>query len=119
MAEGTASMNASTTGFRFARQVLIGVLLLGHTVTSSAQGKPRTALFVMIIDSTNAPVAGADVAVVRGLNEPVSRGVSDSGGRRSFFFDSDTAHYQVVARKLGYARTEVFFSPSDRDTTRL
>lgn len=100
-------------------KILLCLLPLTYAAASSAQGKPRTALYVLIIDSTNAPVAGADVAVIRGLNEPVARGVSDSAGRGFFFLARDTAHYQIAVRRLGYSRTEVFFSPGDRDTTRL
>jgi hypothetical protein len=58
---------------------------------------------VSVTDSTHQPVVGADLAVLalRGTLYMVGR--SDAAGHGAFRVDSTRLHYEIVARKLGYA----------------
>ena len=88
-------------------------------VVSNARAQPHPArIEILVRDSAGAPVAGAEASVVQGLNTSRASGVTDSRGRVSLTIaDVVSAHddYQLVVRKIGFARTERFFR-FQRDT---
>ena len=77
-----------------------------------------TRVEILVRDSAGAPVAGAEASVVQGLNLSRAGGMTDDRGRVSLSIaDVASAHddYQLVVRKIGFARTERFFR-FQRDT---
>jgi hypothetical protein len=54
-------------------------------------------------------VSGAEVVVVRGLNEVVASATTNDGGLVAFKLAAAQEDYQLVARKVGFRRTEQFF----------
>jgi hypothetical protein len=84
-----------------------------------AQAPRRIAVRVRIVDTAGAPVAGAEVAVVRGLNTRLASGTSDAAGLRVLLVERDDDPYQVVARRVGYERGERFFARPATDTVAM
>ena len=87
------------------------LLLFAPARPASAQTPAHSTLAVnvRVVDSTSAPIAGADVAIVRGLNEPVANGSTDDRGRLSLTLTDPQGDYQLVVRKIGFNRTDQFF----------
>jgi hypothetical protein len=96
-----------------------GSLLAGAGPAARAQEpapKPKT-VRVQLVDATSgAPVVGAEVSVVRGLRQVVTRAVTDDAGQRVLSVPGDSGDYQVVIRKIGYRRADRFFPAVGRDT---
>ena len=93
----------------------VAMLIAGLAVEASAQG-PRV-LIVRVTDSAAAPIRGVDLAVMRGLQRVVAQSTTDASGRHAFAIAAeDDASLEVVARKIGFARGDRFFTLS-RDTT--
>lgn len=68
-------------------------------------------------ETTGAPVAGAEVSVVRGLRRAVATALTDDAGMRVLTVAADSGEYQVVVRKIGYRRADRFFpAMAGRDT---
>jgi hypothetical protein len=82
----------------------------------AAQTPAATVVRVRVADSSGVPVPDAEVAVVRGLNEVVVRGTTDSAGRRVLAAPLAPGDYHLVVRKIGIARVVRFFSAGPRDT---
>jgi hypothetical protein len=82
----------------------------------SAQTAARTVVRVRVADSAGVAVPDAEVAVVRGLNDVVVRGTTDSAGRRVLAAPLAPGDYHLVVRKLGMARVDRFFTAGLRDT---
>src|SRR5207237_1003446 len=94
------------------KNALIGILLALGTHVLGAQAASTTRVDVQVRDTSGMPVAGAEVAIVRGLNDARASGVSDERGHVSLVLTSTlSAHddYQLVARKIGFERSERFF----------
>lgn len=70
---------------------------------------------VRVIDSANAPVGGADVSIVQGLKDVRASGVTDAAGVHFLHILRDSGQRELVARKIGFARANMFFFPR-RDT---
>lgn len=70
---------------------------------------------VRVVDARNVAVPGADVSVVRGLNDVAAHGTTDSAGRRRLVVPRSNDPIEVVARKIGFTRADQFVLPS-RDT---
>ncbi|MGH7617624.1 MAG: carboxypeptidase-like regulatory domain-containing protein [Gemmatimonadaceae bacterium] len=67
---------------------------------------------VRVTDGHNVAVPGADVSIVRGLNEALAHGTTDDAGRRRLSVPRSTDAVQVVVRKIGFARADQFVVPS-------
>ena len=91
---------------------------LAPCAIATAQSVPQPTVRVVITDSAGAPVAGVEVALVRGLRDSVGRGTTNDAGQSSFRIPSDQNQYQVIARKIGYYRAERFFIARAVDTIR-
>ena len=96
---------------RFARLVLTLGAMAGaaHAQATDARRAAST-IRVHVTDSLGAPVADAEVAVVRGLKQSVATARTDAAGDHSFIVDLDSSDYSVVARKVGYTRGDRFFA---------
>ena len=64
---------------------------------------------VRVIDSAAAPIAGADVAVVRGIDNVVASGSSNVDGRTMLVVKDGSGDFEIVVRKIGYLRGDQFF----------
>ena len=92
-------------------------MFVAVTSVAAAQTHP-TRVDVVVRDSAGAPVTGAEASVVQGLNISRAGGLTDDRGRVSLTIaDVASAHddYQLVVRKIGFARVERFFR-FQRDT---
>ena len=61
-------------------------------------------------------VRDADVSAVRGRDTVVARARTDSTGRAALTLDSTTTAYDVVVRKLGFARADRYVALESPDT---
>lgn len=86
---------------------------------SLAQAPRQIVVRVRVVDTVGAPVGGAEVAVVRGLNTQVASGMTDAGGMRVTTVPRDDDPYQVVVRRIGYQRAERFFARPATDTVAM
>lgn len=94
---------------------------LGIGTSSRARGQraptPRQSVVrVFVVDSSGSAVTGAELAVLRGLNEVIAHGATDQYGRASLHFAAESGDYDIVIRKLGYPRSDRFFEVESRDT---
>jgi hypothetical protein len=85
----------------------------------AAQVPRQIVVRVRVVDTTDTPIVGAEVSVIRGLNTKVVSGPSDAGGMRVLIVPRDEEAYQVVARRIGYERTERFFARPISDTVAM
>jgi hypothetical protein len=79
----------------------------------------QTIVRVFVVDSTGAAVTAAQLTVLHGLTEIVARGTTDQYGRASLGVPGNDGEYDLVIRKIGYARSDRFFEMGDRDTLAL
>jgi hypothetical protein len=88
---------------------LVAALVL---VPAAARGQATLAPFtvnVRVVDSAAAPIAGADVAVVRGIDDVVASGPSNADGRVNLAVKDGSGEFEIVVRKIGYLRADQFF----------
>ena len=85
---------------------------------AGAQAPAQTLVRVTVRDSTGAPVPSAGITVLRGLRDTVATTTTDAAGARSLFVPRDGPPIQVVARKIGYVRAELFAVVAGRDSVR-
>jgi hypothetical protein len=79
---------------------------------------PTAVVRVHVADTAQAPVAGADVSIVQGLNEIIGRGTTDNEGRVSISVTGALTDLQLSVRKLGYtAGTQFFVLPKSGPAT--
>jgi hypothetical protein len=97
--------------------IALALLVCGSALAvARAQGTASTVVRVSVTDSAGAPAAGADVSVIKNLNDIVARGTTDDAGRSVLSVKHDAGNYQVVVRKIGYRRADRFFPASGRDS---
>lgn len=103
---------------RFRRNRVCGAcglaLLLLLPFLASAQRS--VSVRVRVVDSAGALVPGADVAIVSGVNAILASATSDVTNSRALRFTTKESSYQIVVRKLGYARASRFVSVTSSDT---
>jgi hypothetical protein len=93
----------------------IGLAVVLTPRLSAAQSRTIT-IRVLATDSTGAPIADADVSLVRGLNAVLAHGTTNVTGKRQLVLSRAEGDYQVVVRKVGYTRSDLFFTVAARDT---
>lgn len=87
--------------------------LLAPRIAQAQQPARNIAVRIEVVDTAGRPVAGADVALTRGLKLVVARGQSDARGGRTLTAPRIGGPLQVSARRLGFAPASAFVSPSD------
>lgn len=107
-----------------AMPLVVGAALsLGVASVNAQRGAPpsgaRTVVRVFVVDSAGAAVTGADLAVLRGLNDVIAHATTDRFGRASLGVTAEPGDYDIVIRKLGYPRSDRFFELGTRDTLAL
>jgi len=76
---------------------------------SQALAVAPLAVNVRVVDTAGLVVSGADVAIIRRINESVASGTTDGGGRATLTVTAPQGDYQLVVRKIGYNRSDQFF----------
>jgi hypothetical protein len=71
---------------------------------------------VQVADSTHAPVAGADVSIVRGISNVLAHSATDAAGRARLSVPPGEANLQLIVRRIGYQRFYLFFTSSQADS---
>jgi hypothetical protein len=95
------------------RAVAGGALAIAaHTAVAQDAHRAPLTLEVRVRDMTGAPVAGARVMVVRGINDVRVASATDSAGLVRLALDSAEGDLQLVMRKIGYERADRFFRAS-------
>lgn len=77
---------------------------------AEAQQPRDLAVRVIVVDTAKRPMPDVNLTIVRGLNQQVAVGATDSGGHSVLRVPNDTGAYQVVARRIGYQRAVHFFA---------
>jgi hypothetical protein len=91
------------------------IAVAGWRSTVASRFAADVVIEVHVLDAHNVAVPGADVSIVRGLNDVVAHGTTDDAGRRRLAVPRSTDPVQVVVRKIGFTRADEFVVPS-RDT---
>ena len=76
----------------------------------------RVTVRVHVVDSVRTPVAGVDVAIMKGLSETLARATTDSSGRRVLTYDPGAGDVEIVARRIGFARASRYVRAKSGDT---
>ena len=100
----------------------LGVLaLLLCAAAGSSQTTTRAVVRVSAHDSSGVPVQRAELTIVHGLRDVIARTTTDEEGQGTLIVPDvkDSTDYQVVMRKIGYSRTDRFFSVGPRDTAKI
>lgn len=82
-----------------------------------AQSTPPAVVYVRVVDSTNAPMAGVTLVVLHVGDQASFTGTTNAAGRFGFQFVPDSGAYHIVARKLGYVGTTRLLPAVPGDTT--
>jgi hypothetical protein len=91
--------------------------LLALATVSRAQST-RATVRVIARDSSGAPIPAAELTISRGLHDIVASGTTDDAGRATLSVNvKDSTDLQVTLRKIGYKRTDHFFSARPHDTS--
>src|ERR1043165_6984698 len=99
------------------KAALLAFGLLCVVATPSRCQRPTAVVRVRVIDTAGRPIAAADVRSTRGV-DVVAGGVTDSSGLFTFKVPRGGDEYQLVVRRIGYARGDHFFRPT-QDTMPL
>lgn len=83
------------------------------------QASVNVTIVVHILDSASAPVADADVSIVRDLSASVAHGATDAGGRTRLSLPRSAGSLQVSVRKIGFQRGYQFFTLSSTDSVTM
>ena len=107
-------------GRSFSRS-LGGLAVVVFAAAGGAQISTRAIVRVSARDSSGVPVQRAELTVVHGVRDVVARGTTDDEGQGTLIVSDlkDSTDYQVVMRRIGYARTDRFFSVGPRDTAKI
>jgi hypothetical protein len=100
----------------------LGVLaLLFCATTARSQTATRAVVRVSARDSSGVPVQRAELTLVHGLRDVIARGTTDDEGQGTLIVPDvkDSTDYQVVMRRIGYPRSDRFFSVGPRDTATI
>ena len=95
-----------------ARSGWSGLLWIAAAVASGGSQepiRPPLTINVRVVDTGAVAVAGAEVAVVQGLNDTRANGTTDARGIASLTISDADGNYQIVVRKIGFIRAAEFF----------
>jgi hypothetical protein len=97
--------------------LLLGAASLGAQASASdasssssvaAPRLPATAIRVVVRDSTHRGVEGADVSIVRGLNDVRAGATTGADGSALLHVPPDSANYELIVRRIGFERAARF-----------
>jgi len=105
---------------RFGWLALLAVSAAPHDSTVVPSRASDIVVDVFVVDGHNVAVPGADVSIVRELNKVVAHGTTDDNGRRRLTLSRSAQPFQIIARKIGFARGDQFLVPiHDTITSRI
>lgn len=81
-----------------------------------SQASPNVTIAVRVVDSANAPIAGADVSVVRDVSVAVAHAATNAAGRTWLSVPRADGDFQLEVRKIGFQRGYRFFTSPAADT---
>lgn len=85
---------------------------------AGAQASNHAVVRVQARDSSGAPIAGAEITVVRNIKDVVAKTTTDEQGRAYATVElKDSSDFELTMRKIGYRRGDRFFEVGPRDTT--
>src|SRR3954471_4325663 len=88
---------------------LLALIVFVSARTGKAQAH-ELSIRIVVVDTAKHGMSGVSLTIVRGLNQEVTTGATDSAGRALLRVPKDTGAYQVVARRIGYQRAVHFFA---------
>ncbi len=92
------------------------ITVAGLGALAGAQSPREILVRVRVVDTARAPIAGAEVSIVRELKTQLASGLTDGLGTRDLRVPRSDGEYQIVVRRIGYQRTERFFARPVSDT---
>lgn len=95
-----------------AHRVLRGVvtLLVLLPAIAASQAAANVTIAIHVLDSSSAPIADAEVSIVRDLSANVARGTTDRAGRIALSVPQSSGSLQLAVRKIGFQRAYRFFT---------
>jgi len=102
-------------------QTLFLLALVVAISAAGGQSQNRAVVRVSARDSSGVPIQRAELTLLHGLRDIVARGTTDEEGQGTLVVPDlkDSTDYQVVMRRIGYPRTDRFFSVGPRDTAKV
>jgi len=88
---------------------LVGMAAAATMAGSQEPVRPPLTITVRVVDSGAVVVAGAEVAVVQGLNDTRANSTTDARGLASLTISNPDGSYQIIVRKIGFLREAEFF----------
>ena len=76
----------------------------------------RRAVRVQVADSSGSPLVGVDVVVLTVRRDTLGRGTTGGDGRALIPIDSGSGDRQVVGRKIGFSRSDLFIHIAKAET---
>lgn len=70
---------------------------------------PPLVVNVRVVDTSNVPLAGAEVTIVQGLSAVRANGTTDARGSATLTITAPDGSYQLITRKIGFLRAAEFF----------
>src|SRR5581483_12052974 len=95
------------------RLILLAFVLLPVPAVAAAQD---VTIAVRVVDSTNAPVADADVAIVREVSTSLARTTTTRAGRARLQIAHVDGPLQLIVRKIGFQPGFKFFTLTAQDS---
>lgn len=99
-----------------------GIATIGNAPCAAAQRAgatvlPQAVVDVRTADATDRPLAGVEVAAVRGLSDVISSARTDARGVAIVRVPRDSDDVQIIARRIGYQRADRFLRATFDSTT--
>ena len=96
---------------------LAAILAASACVVRTGNGQVvRRAVRVQVADSSGAPLGGVDVVVLTVRRDTLGRGTTGDDGRALIAIDSGSGDRQVVGRKIGFSRSDLFIRITQAET---
>src|ERR1700733_14537212 len=83
---------------------------------AASQAAANVTIAVHVVDSASAPIADAEVSIVRDLSGNLARGTTDRAGRVALGVAQSPGSLQLAVRKIGFQRGYRFFTLPSADS---
>ena len=97
----------------------VAALLVFLPALAVGQASANVTVAVHVLDSASAPIADAEVSIVRDLSASVARGTTDIRGRSSLSVPRSSGSLQLAVRRIGFQRGYRFFTLPTADSLTL
>jgi hypothetical protein len=115
------SIRAGAPSASRARPMLrcVVILLVSLPAIAASQTVANVTIAVHVLDSASAPIADAEVSIVRDLSINIARGTTDRAGRMALSVPQSSGSLQLAVRKIGFHRAYRFFTLPSADSLPL